>query len=863
MTATPERYNPKATEAKWQKIWTEKNSYKTGDDPAKPNYYLLEMFPYPSGVLHMGHVRNYTIGDVIGRYKKARGFNVLHPMGWDAFGLPAENAALDNNAHPKSWTYQNIAAMRKQFDMLSISFDWDREIATCDVEYYHQQQKIFLDFLKHGIAYQRESEVNWDPVDNCVLANEEVVDGKGWRSGAAVQRRKLRQWFFKITQYADDLIEGLKTLEEWPEKVRIMQENWIGRSTGLRFWFPLAEKVAGYTEDKIDVYTTRPDTIFGASFVAIAAGHPLATALAKDNAELQAFIEECNKGGTAEADIETAEKMGFNTGLTVPHPFLKDVTLSVWVANFVLMQYGTGAIFGCPAHDQRDLDFARKYDLPVKPVVVPTDEIAEAFRVDKLAYTGPGRIQNSEFLNGLTVEEARELAIKKFEEQKQGHAETQYRLRDWGVSRQRYWGCPIPVVYCPACGTVEVPEDQLPVKLPEDVTFDKPGNPLDHHPTWKHVSCPKCGTNATRETDTMATFVDSSWYFARFTDPKNTRAPFDKAAANTWLPVDQYIGGIEHAVLHLLYARFFTRAMKDLGYLDLKEPFKRLFTQGMLTHQWYKDLNGKWLFPEEVEKRNGEWVKSSDGSAVIAGDVIKMSKSKKNTVDPTASVEAYGADAVRLFVMSDSPPEKDLEWTSGGIDGAWRFVNKLYRMVQDHLAVDVPKEKPAQFTDKAVAMRKITHRSAQLFTEAQENFLFNSAIARLREFTNEIAAFKPSTPDEEWALREALEMTIRISQPLMPHITQELWQNLGYDDLLIDRAWPEIDPELAKKDSVTIAVQVNGKMRGTITLAAGSDAKTAETLALNNNDVQNWIKDKDIKKIVVVQDRIVNIVVAA
>ena len=567
---TQERYNPKTTEAKWQKTWETRQSFKAQDDFSKPTYYVLEMFPYPSGKLHMGHVRNYTIGDVITRYKKARGFNILHPMGWDAFGLPAENAALDNGVHPKQWTYDNIAAMKTQFKALGLSFDWDREVATCDVEYYTQQQKIFLEFYKKGIAYEREAEVNWDPVDNCVLANEEVVDGKGWRSGAPVERRKLKQWFFKITQYAESLIDGLKTLEEWPEKVRVMQENWIGKSSGLRFYFPLPEKISGYNDTKIEVYTTRPDTIFGASFVGIAAGHPLATALAQNNSALQKFIEDCNKGGTAEADIEAAEKQGFDTGIRVPHPFLADVTLSVWVANFVLMGYGTGAIFGCPAHDQRDLDFARKYNLPVLPVVLPD----EAVEITSEAYTGPGKLVNSDFLNGLTVDDAKKAAIAKFTERQLGNAETQYRLRDWGVSRQRYWGCPIPMVTCPNCGVVPVPEDQLPVKLPDDVTFDKPGNPLDHHPTWKYVSCPTCGTNAERETDTMATFVDSSWYFARFTDAKNTEKPFDKNLANQWLPVDQYIGGIEHAVLHLLYARFFTRALKDCGYLDLEEPFK-------------------------------------------------------------------------------------------------------------------------------------------------------------------------------------------------------------------------------------------------------------------------------------------------
>ena len=856
---TPERYNPKTTEAKWRKIWDERQSFKTDDASDKPGYYVLEMFPYPSGKLHMGHVRNYTIGDVITRYKKARGFNILHPMGWDAFGLPAENAALDNGRHPKEWTYSNIAAMKEQFKMLGLSFDWDREVATCDVDYYHQQQKIFLDFYKHGIAYEREAEVNWDPVDNCVLANEEVIDGKGWRSGAPVERRKLKQWFFKITQYADALIEGLKTLTEWPEKVLTMQENWIGRSQGLRFWFPLSEKISGYSADKIEVFTTRPDTIFGASFVALAAGHPLTMALTKNNPALQSFVEECGKGGTAEADIEKADKLGFDTGLRVPHPFLKDVQLSVWVANFVLMGYGTGAIFGCPAHDQRDLDFANKYDLPVLPVVMPD----EAVEITDTAYTGPGKLVHSDFLNGMSVDEAKRAAISKFESIGLGIAETQYRLRDWGISRQRYWGCPIPVVHCPNCGTVPVAEHNLPITLPEDVSFDKPGNPLDRHPTWKFVSCPTCGTNAERETDTMATFVDSSWYFARFTDAKNKDKAFDAKKADYWLPVDQYIGGIEHAVLHLLYARFFTRAMKDCGYLNIEEPFKRLFTQGMLTHQYFKDQNDKYLFPEEVAKENGQWLKLSDRSPVVAGDVIKMSKSKKNVVDPQATVDAYGADAVRFFVMSDSPPEKDLEWSTAGIDGAWRFVNKLVRMAQDVMDITVDKTQPIHFTDNATALRKITHRGNAVFTDALEKFQFNSAIARFREFTNEIAAFKATAPDEQWALREAVETAIRLINPFMPHASEEMWQMLGHDQLLVDTDWPHSDSNLAKKDSVTIGVQVNGKVRGTITLPAGSDAKHAEELALANDDVKPWVENKEIKKIVVVPDRIVNIVVAA
>lgn len=856
---TAERYNFKTTEAKWQKIWDERQSFKSDDASDKPSYYVLEMFPYPSGKLHMGHVRNYTIGDVITRYKKARGFNVVHPMGWDAFGLPAENAAIDNGSHPKEWTYSNIAAMKEQFNRLGLSFDWSREVATCDVDYYHQQQKIFLDFMKHGIAYQREAEVNWDPIDNCVLANEEVVDGKGWRSGAPVERRKLTQWFFKITDYADDLIEGLKTLGEWPERVVAMQENWIGRSEGLRFSFGLPVAVDGYSADKIEVFTTRPDTIFGASFVGIAAGHPLTQALARDNEKLQAFIEECNKGGTAEADIETAEKIGFDTGIRVKHPFLPDVELPVWVANFILMGYGTGAVFACPAHDQRDLDFARKYALPVIQVVDSGGE-----EITDTAFTGFGKMINSDFLNGLDSAEAKKRAIAEFEKHGLGKAETQYRLRDWGVSRQRYWGCPIPIVHCPKCGVVPVPEENLPIVLPEDVTYDKPGNPLERHPVWKHVSCPTCGTNATRETDTMATFVDSSWYFARFTDAKNSAKPFAKDLADKWLPVDQYIGGIEHAVLHLLYARFFTRAMKKCGYLDVEEPFKRLFTQGMLTHQSFKDQDGQWLYPTEVEKHDGKWIKISDGSDVTAGDIFKMSKSKKNTVEPTDILNTYGADAARLFVMSDSPADKDLEWSTAGIDGAWRFVNRLHRMVQDVLADNADLSVvPAAFSERAVALRRATHYGNTVFTDAVERFHFNSALARLREFVNEIVAFKAQSDDEKWALREAVETAVRLVNPFMPHLTEELWRDLGYDVLLVDGEWPAVDPELAKKDTVTIGVQVNGKVRGTITLSADADAKTAENIALNDASVKPWVDGKDIKKIVVVPGRIVNIVVAA
>lgn len=860
------RYNPKANEAKWQAIWNEKNAFRTSTDTTKQKYYALNMFPYPSGRLHMGHVRNYTITDVIGRYKRNSGYAVLSPMGWDSAGLPAENAALDRGAHPKDWTYKNIAEMREQCKLLGWVFDWEREFATSDPSYHRQQQKIFLDFLKQGIAYQREAEVNWDPVDHCVLANEEVVDGRGWRSGALVERRKLTQWFFNITRYADELIDGIDTLTEWPERVRIMQRNWIGKSQGCRFHFKLAQPVAGFDGDKIEVFTTRPDTIFGASFVAISPQHPLSLALAKDNPQMQDFIAECQKGGTAAADIETAEKMGFDTGLRVPHPFDADKTIPVWLANFVLMDYGTGALFGCPAHDARDLEFARKYNLPVLPVVIPRDADAATFTIGDEAYTDDGVLANSAFLNGLDVDAAKQAAIAAFEKQNQGVAETNYRLRDWGVSRQRYWGCPIPIVHCKSCGAVPVPEEQLPVELPYDVTFDRPGNPLDRHPTWKNTTCPTCHGEATRETDTMATFVDSSWYFLRFCDPHNDNKPFDKEIANHWMPVDQYVGGIEHAVLHLLYARFFTRALRDCGYLNFDEPFKRLFTQGMVNHQVYRDAQGKYLYPHEVERTsNGDWIKVSDKSPVIAGDVIKMSKSKNNTIDPTHIMETYGIDAARLFVLSDSPPDKDFEWTTSGIDGAWRFVNKLYRQVHDaipHLAAKNAPE-PTAFSDAALALRKTTHRTIAAFTDAVEKFHFNAAIARLREFSNELGGVKPSTDaDMQWAQREAFVTLVILFNPLMPHLAEELWAELGEEGLIIDAVWPQADAELSRKDSVTIGVQVNGKMRATVTLPADADAKLTEEIAINDPKIAAILEQTPAKKIIVVPGRIVNIVVA-
>lgn len=863
------RYNVRETEAKWQAAWADAGSFAVTADPSKPKYYVLEMFPYPSGRIHMGHVRNYTMGDVVARFKRAKGFNVLHPMGWDAFGLPAENAALEKGVHPGKWTYENIATMRGQLQTMGLAIDWSREVATCRPEYYRHEQKMFLDFLKAGLAYRKESWVNWDPVDNTVLANEQVVDGRGWRTGALVEKRKLSQWFLKITHFADDLLEALKGLERWPDKVRTMQENWIGRSTGCRFFFRLS---GGHPE--LEVFTTRPDTLYGASFVAISPNHPLAAALAAGNPALADFIAECNRTSTSEADIETAEKKGFVTGVTAEHPFVPGWTLPVYVANFVLMEYGTGAIFGCPAHDQRDLDFARKYGLPVKPVVVPEGQDPAAFAVGDEAYTGPGVLRNSDFLDGLGVEEAKAAAIRRIEEAGRGQGTTMYRLRDWGVSRQRYWGCPIPVIHCPKCGAVPVPEAQLPVTLPDDVTFDAPGNPLARHPTWKHVACPCCGGAAERETDTFDTFIESSWYFLRFADPRNGTLAFDPDLVKYWLPVDQYIGGVEHAVLHLLYARFWTRALAHCGYLDLAEPFAGLFTQGMVTHATYQGTDGKWLFPAEVEFREGAMVKSDDGTAVTVGPIIKMSKSKKNVVDPQQIIESYGADAARMFMMSDSPPDRDLEWTTAGIDGAWRYINRLWRLVTEP-GFDLPAPgtpAPASFGEEATAIRRLAHKAAQQIGEDIEGFRFNSSVARLRSFSNGLqdafarlaakaAAGTAPAADEAWAAREALEMLARMVEPMMPHLAHEMWAALGHAGLLLDRPWPAVDAALVVEDTVTVAVQVNGKLRATISLRRDAGNEEAQAAALADPAVQKAVEGKPLRKVVVVPNRIVNVVV--
>ena len=829
-----ERFNPLAADARWQQIWEARSTFIADADASEKRAYVLEMFPYPSGRIHMGHVRNYAMGDVLARYKRMTGHAVLHPMGWDAFGMPAENAAMERGVHPGAWTRANIAAMRTQLKRLGLAIDWTRELATCDPEYYGHEQALFLDLYKAGLVYRRESSVNWDPVDMTVLANEQVIDGRGWRSGAPVEKKKLNQWFLRITDFAEELLEGLKGLDQWPDKVRLMQENWIGKSVGMRASFALSDG-----SDSIDVFTTRPDTIFGASFVAIACDHPLAQALAAKRYALEQFVEQCKRGGTTAAEIETAEKLGFDTGLTADHPFDAGQRLPVFVANFVLMDYGTGAVMGVPAHDQRDLDFARKYELPVRRVVADGDDVAPYFRGNE-AYTGPGKLVNSGFLDGMDVKAAKAAVIARGESEGWGEGQTQYRLRDWGVSRQRYWGTPIPMIHCDFCGMMPVPRARLPVVLPEDVSFDVPGNPLDRHPTWKAVPCPNCREPARRETDTLDTFVDSSWYFIRFaSQPKDT--PFDRAEAEKWLPVGQYIGGVEHAILHLLYARFWTRALQRIGRLGIVEPFAGLFTQGMVTHETYQDMGGKWLAPDEV--RDGRVV--TTGETVIVGRIEKMSKSKKNTVDPEPMFDTYGADAVRWFMLSDSPPERDLPWSESGIEGTWKFVQRLWRLF----------DAPRGNAGKDLGLDRALHRAIDGIGRDIDALQFNKAVARVHALTNAIERAAPSASRDT-----AIATLVRLIAPMLPHLAEEAWAAMGRDGLVADAPWPEADAALLVDDEATIAIQVNGKLRDTIAVAKGMPKDALEALAMGSVNVVRILDGASPKKIIVVPDRLVNIV---
>ncbi len=886
-----ERYNAAEAEARWQKVWDERGIFATPNQHAKPKYYVLEMFPYPSGRIHMGHVRNYTMGDVVARVKRAMGFAVLHPMGWDAFGLPAENAAAERKIHPKAWTYDNIAAMKAQLKSMGLSLDWSREIATCDPAYYKHQQKMFLDFLRTGLVERRKSKVNWDPVDQTVLANEQVIDGRGWRSGAVVEQRELTQWFFKITDYSQDLLDALDTLDRWPEKVRLMQKNWIGRSEGLLVRFALDPATAPDGTNELEVFTTRPDTLFGAKFMAMAPDHPLAAAAAKSNPKLAAFIEECRHHSTAQADIDTAEKMGFDTGIKAVHPFDPSWKLPVYVANFILMEYGTGAIFGCPAHDQRDLDFVNKYGLGNTPVVCPPGVDPKTFVITDTAYDGDGHMINSRFLDGMTIAEAKEEVARRLENEKRplpnpppqagegrvgavAQRQVNFRLRDWGISRQRYWGCPIPVIHCEACGVVPAPEASLPITLPEDVTFDRPGNPLDRHPTWKHVKCPQCGAPATRETDTMDTFVDSSWYFIRFTDPWIKTAPTDRKVADAWMPVDQYIGGIEHAILHLLYSRFFTRAMKKTGHVGLDEPFAGLFTQGMVVHETYRRADGEWVAPTDVKiETQGDARRAtliSTGEPIEIGPIEKMSKSKRNTVDPDDIIGSYGADVARWFMLSDSPPERDVEWTERGVQGAWRFMQRLWRLVGEaaEIAATAPSERPSQSAPTAVALRKATHRALARVTDDIEKLHFNVCVAHIYEFANGISAIigeiegaaSDLGPDFRWAMREAVNVLVQLFHPMTPHLAEECWAMLGHDTLVAEAAWPQVERELLIENTVTLPVQINGKKRADVTVARDAANAEIEAAVLALEAVRKALDGKAPKKVIVVPQRIVNVV---
>ncbi|MEP5153518.1 leucine--tRNA ligase [Planktotalea sp.] len=852
-----QRYDATSIEAKWQEAWNTAETFKAERDTSKPKYYVLEMFPYPSGRIHMGHVRNYTMGDVIARYKMSTGHNVLHPMGWDAFGMPAENAAMAIGGHPKDWTYNNIADMREQMKPLGLSIDWSREFATCDVDYYGQQQALFLDFLDEGLVYRKNAVVNWDPIDMTVLANEQVENGRGWRSGALVERRELTQWFFKISDHSEELLGALDSLDDWPAKVKLMQENWIGKSRGLQFAFSTIDAPDGH--DRIEVYTTRPDTLNGASFVGISADHPLAKQLEKDNEELAAFNAECRKGGTTAEEIETAEKRGFDTGLRVRHPFDTSWELPVYIANFILMDYGTGAIFGCPAHDERDFEFATKYGLPIISTFLPSEDADPKLEAPFVPAKSEKVFYNGGFAGEQwqTGEEAINTAIALCEENGIGQGVTKYRLRDWGLSRQRYWGCPIPVVHCSDCGVVPEKKENLPIELPYDVSFDTPGNPLDRHPTWRNCSCPKCGSPAQRETDTMDTFVDSSWYFARFTSPK-AETPVDMADAEYWMNVDQYIGGIEHAILHLLYSRFFARAMKITGNLPEKaiEPFNALFTQGMVTHAIYKrdgqDGRPVYYYPEQIELKEGKAYLKDDGSEVDIIPSAKMSKSKNNVVDPLNIISAFGADTARWFVLSDSPPERDVEWTASGAEASFKHLGRVWSICDRISQMD----KDAKGTGDEDLLREM-HKAIRDVTMGVESFGFNAAIAKLYGFTATLSKSKASYA----AQREAIITLAQLMAPMTPHLAEDIWAHQGGTGLIIDAPWPIADEAMLIESNVTLPIQINGKRRGEITVPKDMPKDEVEKIALSDEAVVRSLDGATPKKVIVVPGRIVNVVV--
>ena len=853
-------YSPKKSEPYWQDIWEKKASFKTKPvDNNFPKKYILEMFPYPSGKIHMGHVRNYTIGDVISRYRRARGDNVLHPMGWDAFGMPAENAAMEKGVHPEEWTHQNIRKMREQLKSLGLSLDWEREFSTCDEEYMKHQQRIFIDFLENGIAYRKESEVNWDPVDKTVLANEQVIDGLGWRSGVPVERKILKQWFFKISEFSEILLNELDNLRDWPEKVKLMQKNWIGRSEGVVFTFNVINEENNSVEN-IDVYSTRPDTLFGANFCAIAPDHKLSIKLKSHNPKIAKFIEKCQKTASSEEAVEKVEKEGIDTGLKAVHPFIHNKYLPVYIANFVLSGYGQGAIFGCPAHDQRDLDFSLKYNLPFLPVVCPFDEEEEKFSIIDKAYTGDGYLINSDFLNGMNVEEANKVSISRLMRDHNGKEEINYRLRDWGVSRQRYWGCPIPVIHCNKCGIVPAKKSDLPITLPKDVKFDRPGNPLESHPSWKRTKCPKCGEESKRETDTFDTFVDSSWYFARFCG-LNKEKPIDEKSSKYWLPVDQYIGGVEHAILHLLYARFFTKALKKTGHMDLDEPFQGMFTQGMVCHETYRNQDGVWIEPEFAERLDDKFVHKETKEILRVGSSEKMSKSKKNIIDPDVIIKKYGADTARWFVMSDSPPDRDIFWTEAGIESANKFLNRVWKTIINY--GEILKKKDAiknSSSQNSKEVRKLSHKTLVRLTEDLERKSFNNAIARLYSFVGALNKDEITKNANHQAAKEALEFLLIMLGPFAPHLAEEGWRYIEGDGLLCEQKWPDHINNFVVEDKIKIAIQINGKRRDEMLIAKDVGDDVISEMAIKTKKITRHIGDRKIKKVIVVAGKVVNIV---
>jgi len=859
-----ERFNPKEVDNKWQAVWDEKKYFIAKQDPKKEKYYILEMFPYPSGKIHMGHVRNYTLGDVVARFKRAQNFNVLHPMGWDAFGLPAENAAKENKTSPDAWTYSNIEEMKRQLKLMGLSIDWSKEIATCNKSYYQHQQQLFSDLYKNDLVYKKESLVNWDPSEQTVLANEQVIDGKGWRSGSEIERKTLSQWFFKITDFAEDLLDGLKDLPRWPEKVKAMQVNWIGKSTGCEINLDMVDEHYNLLENKLNIYTTRPDTIFGATFCAISPGHPLALELAKTDAQIKKFIKKHQSINFTEEALAKAEKEGLKIKYHIKHPLIEGKFIPLYIANFILMDYGSGAIYGCPAHDQRDLDFANKYNIEIIPVICPEELDKQNFSITDEAYVGEGKIINSDYLNNLSISEAQIKVIDILEKKKIGLKKINFRLRDWGISRQRYWGCPIPIIYREDGEVIALTGENLPIELPKNIDLNAPGNPLENHPTWKYTTCPQTGMKAVRETDTLDTFVDSAWYFLRFCSANNSNEPFDKTDIDYWMPVDQYVGGVEHAILHLLYSRFFTKALNHIEKVNFTEPFDGLFTQGMVCHETYKTENNNWVFPEDVVEHNGSFEHIKTKEKILRGPVESMSKSKKNVIDPENIIKEYGADTARWFMLSDSPPERDINWSLSGINGAWKFTQKFWRVVRDCkniFDIDI-NIKPENFTEKTISFRKKIHQNLKLITNSINNFQMNVAVAKIHELTSDINSFSSDHDDSKWAKKEALNILVRVTEPMMPHIVEECWSMMGNSVSIIESEWPQFEESLLIDDEVIIIVQVNGKKRGELKLPNGSSENIVFNESIKLDNINKFVTPSVlIKKKIYIPNKILNIVI--